>query len=102
VLAYVSRVRDIGCDVDDSAFTMADVEANIARCPDQEAAQKMIDGEWLGVAVFVVLVWDRCRRSALGVCADASPIRGFSRRRRRRRRSLKKRQNKTPPKTHTP
>jgi chorismate synthase len=46
VLAYVSRVRDIGCEVDDSTFTMEDVERNIARCPDQQAAEKMIDGEF--------------------------------------------------------
>lgn len=43
ILAYVSKVRDIECDVDNSAFTMADVESNIVRCPDQEAAKKMID-----------------------------------------------------------
>jgi len=45
VLAYVSRVRGIGCSVDEDKFTMEDVESNIVRCPDQEAAQKMIDGE---------------------------------------------------------
>jgi len=45
VLAYVSRVREIGCDVDEASFTLADVESNIARCPDQAAAQEMIDGE---------------------------------------------------------
>jgi chorismate synthase len=45
VLAYVSRVREIGCEVDEATFTMEDVESNIVRCPDQGAAQKMIDGE---------------------------------------------------------
>jgi chorismate synthase len=40
----VSRVQDIDCQVDHSSFTLTDVESNIARCPDQEAAQKMIDG----------------------------------------------------------
>jgi len=45
VLAYVSRVRDIGCEVDEASFTMQDVESNIVRCPDQQAAEKMIDGE---------------------------------------------------------
>ena len=44
ILAYVSKVRDIGCSVDNGAFTMADVESNIVRCPDQAAAHKMIDG----------------------------------------------------------
>jgi hypothetical protein len=45
----------MGCDVDESGFTMADVESNIVRCPDQAAAQKMIDGEGVGGAspVFV-------------------------------------------------
>ncbi|KIZ07769.1 chorismate synthase [Monoraphidium neglectum] len=43
VLAYVSQVREVGCNVDNSSFTMADVESNIVRCPDQDAAQKMID-----------------------------------------------------------
>lgn len=54
----MSKVRDIECDVDNSAFTMADVESNIVRCPDQEAAKKMIDGRertrtriWGGVLV---------------------------------------------------
>ncbi|KAI8475939.1 MAG: chorismate synthase [Monoraphidium minutum] len=43
VLAYVSRVREIGCAVDEDKFTLEDVESNIVRCPDQDAAQKMID-----------------------------------------------------------
>ncbi len=42
VLGYVSKVQDIGCDVDDDAFTMEDVDANIVRCPDEEAAEKML------------------------------------------------------------
>lgn len=45
VLAYVSDVMDVGSAVDMANFTMEDVESNIVRCPDQEAAQKMIDGE---------------------------------------------------------
>ena len=28
VLAYVSRVRDVGCEVDDATFTLAEVESN--------------------------------------------------------------------------
>ncbi|GAX75773.1 hypothetical protein CEUSTIGMA_g3216.t1 [Chlamydomonas eustigma] len=43
IIAYVNKVRDIGSHVDQSTFTMADVESNIVRCPDQEAAKKMID-----------------------------------------------------------
>jgi len=43
VLAYVSKVQEIGCDVDDDTFTMEDVDANIVRCPDQAAAEKMLE-----------------------------------------------------------
>ena len=42
VLAYVSKVQDIGCDVNDDTFTMEDVDANIVRCPDEKAAEKML------------------------------------------------------------
>jgi chorismate synthase len=42
VLAYVSKVQDIGCTVDDDTFTMADVEANMVRCPDAQAADAML------------------------------------------------------------
>jgi len=43
VLAYVSKVQDIKCEnVDDSTFTMEDVDANIVRCPDPESAEKML------------------------------------------------------------
>ena len=42
ILAYVNKVRDIGSDVDMATFTMDDVESNMIRCPDQEAAVKMI------------------------------------------------------------
>jgi len=43
ILAYVNRVKDIDSYVDHEHFTMADVESNIVRCPDQEAAKRMID-----------------------------------------------------------
>jgi len=42
VLAYVSKVQDIGCTVDDNTFTMDDVDSNIVRCPDSAAADKML------------------------------------------------------------
>jgi len=42
VLAYVSKVQEIGSNVDDDTFTMEDVDANIVRCPDEEAAEKML------------------------------------------------------------
>ena len=44
VIAYVSRVKDVTCDVDNSTFTLAQVEANDVRCPDQEAAKAMYKG----------------------------------------------------------
>lgn len=43
ILAYVSAVRDVDSNVDHATFTLEDVESNIVRCPDQEAAKKMID-----------------------------------------------------------
>jgi|EP00979_Chaetoceros_neogracilis_P007421 chorismate synthase len=43
VLAYVSKVQDIGSDVDDDSFTMEDVDSNIVRCPDKKAAEKMLE-----------------------------------------------------------
>mmetsp|Transcript_6294 Transcript_6294/g.7186 ORF Transcript_6294/g.7186 Transcript_6294/m.7186 type:complete len:444 (-) Transcript_6294:223-1554(-) len=42
VLAYVSKVQDIGSNVNDDTFTMADVDANIVRCPDEAAAELML------------------------------------------------------------
>mmetsp|Transcript_20326 Transcript_20326/g.30512 ORF Transcript_20326/g.30512 Transcript_20326/m.30512 type:complete len:498 (+) Transcript_20326:203-1696(+) len=42
ILGYVSKVQDIACDVDDDTFTIEDVDANIVRCPDQDAAVKML------------------------------------------------------------
>ena len=46
VLAYVSRVKDVGCSVDNSTFTLADIEANDVRCPDAVAAKAMYAGEF--------------------------------------------------------
>lgn len=42
VLAFVNKVRDVEADVDLATFSMADVESNMIRCPDQAAAEKMI------------------------------------------------------------
>ena len=44
MLAYVSRVKDVDCVVDNETFTIEDVEANDVRCPDQEAAKLMYKG----------------------------------------------------------
>jgi len=43
ILAYVSKVQDIGCQVDDDTFTMEDVDSNMVRCPDSSAAAQMLD-----------------------------------------------------------
>jgi chorismate synthase len=43
ILAYVSKVQDIGCQVDDDTFTMEDVDRNMVRCPDSSAAAQMLD-----------------------------------------------------------
>jgi chorismate synthase len=43
VLAYVSKVQDIETkNVNHDTFTMEDVDSNMVRCPDQEAAEKML------------------------------------------------------------
>lgn len=42
VLAYVSKVQDIGSEVDDDTVTQEDVDSNIVRCPDAEAAETML------------------------------------------------------------
>ncbi|MEQ8822102.1 MAG: chorismate synthase [Sumerlaeia bacterium] len=42
IVSWVSRVADITAKVDPLTVTEADVEANIARCPDPEAAERMI------------------------------------------------------------
>ena len=44
VLAYVSKVQDIeATNVDHSTFTMDEVDSNIVRCPDEAAAEKMLE-----------------------------------------------------------
>lgn len=42
ILSYVDQVGDIKADVDFNTVTPAEIESNIIRCPDQEAAEKMI------------------------------------------------------------
>ena len=43
VLAWVNRVQNVQAKVDASSVTLEQIESNIARCPDQDAAEKMID-----------------------------------------------------------
>ena len=40
----MNRVRDVEACVDNSTFTLEEVESNAVRCPDAEAAQRMYDG----------------------------------------------------------
>lgn len=42
VIGYVKKVQDIEASVDTETVTLEDVEANIARCPDPDTAEKMI------------------------------------------------------------
>lgn len=41
-ISYVEQVGDIKADIDFNSVTSEDVESNIIRCPDKEAARKMI------------------------------------------------------------
>ena len=59
IVAYVKRVWSLEADVDADRVTRADVEANIARCPDEDMAARMVeriqqarkDGDSLGGVV---------------------------------------------------
>jgi len=71
VLAWVSRVHQIESQVDASAVTTAAIEANAVRCPDPEAAERMItrikdarsNGDSVGGLVECVV---RCCPAGLG------------------------------------
>lgn len=43
IVAYVKRIKDLAATVDPETVTLAQVESNIVRCPDPEAAERMID-----------------------------------------------------------
>ncbi|BDA75700.1 chorismate synthase [Calothrix sp. PCC 7716] len=43
VIGYVKRIKDLEGVVDPGKVTLEQVESNIVRCPDTEAAQRMID-----------------------------------------------------------
>ncbi|BAZ17127.1 chorismate synthase [Calothrix sp. NIES-4071] len=43
VIGYVKRIKDLEGIVDPGTVTLEQVESNIVRCPDAEAAQRMID-----------------------------------------------------------
>lgn len=62
ILAYVKRVHDIEATVDCATVGLADVESNAVRCPDADAAKRMItrieevrkDGDSVGGVVEMV------------------------------------------------
>jgi chorismate synthase len=43
IIGYVKRIQHLEAVVDPHTVTLEQVESNIVRCPDQEAAEKMID-----------------------------------------------------------
>lgn len=43
IIAYVKRIKDLEGVVDPETVTLEQVESNITRCPDAEAAERMID-----------------------------------------------------------
>jgi chorismate synthase len=43
IIAYVKQIKDLVAVIDPDTVTMADVESNIVRCPDQAIAAQMID-----------------------------------------------------------
>ncbi|HEY9880556.1 MAG TPA: chorismate synthase [Leptolyngbyaceae cyanobacterium] len=43
IIAYVKRIQDLEATIDPETVTMEQVESNIVRCPDAEAAERMID-----------------------------------------------------------
>ena len=43
VLAWVERVADIEATIDPEVVSLEDVESNLVRCPDPEAAERMIE-----------------------------------------------------------
>lgn len=71
ILAYVSAVRDVqATNINHETMTMADIEANMVRCPDEGCAQKMID------AIDEVRVrGDSC--GGVVTCVVRSPPRGL-------------------------
>lgn len=43
IVGYVKRIQDLEGTIDPETVTLAQVERNIVRCPDAEAAERMID-----------------------------------------------------------
>ncbi len=43
ILAYVCRIKDLEAKIDANSVTLEQIESNILRCPDPQAAEAMID-----------------------------------------------------------
>ncbi|MEL6441949.1 MAG: chorismate synthase [Cyanobacteria bacterium J06621_8] len=43
IIGYVKRIQDIEAEIDSNTVTLEEVESNIARCPEAESAQTMIE-----------------------------------------------------------
>jgi len=43
IVGYVKRIKDLEGVIDSETVTLEQVESNIVRCPDREAAQRMLD-----------------------------------------------------------
>ncbi|MDX2231402.1 MAG: chorismate synthase [Leptolyngbyaceae cyanobacterium bins.349] len=43
IIGYVTRIKDLEGNVDPATVTLEQVESNIVRCPDAEAAERMVD-----------------------------------------------------------
>jgi chorismate synthase len=43
IIAYVKKIKDLEADIDSDTVSLEQVESNIVRCPNTEAAEKMIE-----------------------------------------------------------
>jgi chorismate synthase len=43
IIAYVKKIKDLEANIDSDTVTLEQVESNIVRCPNTEAAEKMIE-----------------------------------------------------------
>lgn len=57
VLGYVSRVKDVESNVDESSVTSEQIESNAVRCPDTDAAEQMYKGMTCATLLLYARVW---------------------------------------------
>ncbi|HEY9809535.1 MAG TPA: chorismate synthase [Halomicronema sp.] len=43
IIAYVKKIKDLESEIDPNTVTLEQVESNIVRCPDSQAAERMIE-----------------------------------------------------------